>query len=82
MFSSVFGTVVVRERVNRHTIGVSAGIDWTKSIFSPAGTRSPIGPRFPRYSVSTAARLAARKEARMRAIMFLLLDYEYRNVLA
>lgn len=35
-----------------------------------------------RSSVSTAARLAARKEGRMRAIMFLLLDYEYRNLLA
>jgi hypothetical protein len=37
MFSSAFGTEVVRERVNRHAIGVSAGIDWTKSVFSAAG---------------------------------------------
>ena len=37
MFSSAFGTEVVRERVDRHAIGVSAGIDWTKSIFSAVG---------------------------------------------
>lgn len=37
MFSSAFGTEVVRERVDRHAIGVSAAIDWTKSIFSAAG---------------------------------------------
>jgi hypothetical protein len=37
MFSSAFGTEVVRERVDRHAVGVSAGIDWTKSIFSAAG---------------------------------------------
>lgn len=37
MFSSAFGTEVVRERVDRHAIGVSAAIDWSKSIFSAAG---------------------------------------------
>lgn len=37
MFSTAFGTEVVRERVDRHAVGVSAGIDWTKSIFSAAG---------------------------------------------
>jgi hypothetical protein len=37
MFSSAFGTEVIRERVDRHAVGVSAGIDWTKSIFSAAG---------------------------------------------
>jgi hypothetical protein len=37
MFSTAFGTEVVRERVDRHAVGVSAGVDWTKSIFSAAG---------------------------------------------
>jgi hypothetical protein len=37
MFSSTFGTDVFRDRVDRHAVGVSAGIDWTKSIFSAAG---------------------------------------------
>ncbi len=37
MFSTAFGTEVVRERVDRHAVGVSAGIDWTKSVFSAAG---------------------------------------------
>ena len=37
MFSTAFGTEVVRERVDRHAVGVTAGIDWTKSIFSAAG---------------------------------------------
>jgi hypothetical protein len=37
MFSSAFGTDVFRDRVDRHAIGVSAGIAWTKSIFSAAG---------------------------------------------
>ncbi len=37
MFSSAFGTEVIRERVDRHAVGVSAGIEWTKSIFSAAG---------------------------------------------
>lgn len=37
MFSTAFGTEVVREKVDRHAIGVLAGIDWTKSIFSAAG---------------------------------------------
>ncbi len=37
MFSTAFGAEVVRERVDRHAIGVLAGIDWTKSIFSAAG---------------------------------------------
>ena len=37
MFSTAFGTEVVRERVDRNAVGVSAGIDWTKSIFSAAG---------------------------------------------
>lgn len=33
-YSSTFGTDVIREKVDRHSIGVSAGIDWTKSLFS------------------------------------------------
>ncbi len=37
MFSTAFGTEVVRERVDRHAVGVAAGVDWTKSIFSAAG---------------------------------------------
>jgi len=37
MFSTAFGTEVVRERVDRNAIGVSVEIDWTKSIFSAAG---------------------------------------------
>lgn len=37
MFSTAFGTEVIREQVDRHAVGVSAGIDWTKSIFSAAG---------------------------------------------
>lgn len=37
MFSTAFGTEVVRERVDRNAIGVSAEFDWTKSIFSAAG---------------------------------------------
>ena len=36
MFSTAFGTEVVRERVNRHAVGVTAGIDWTKTVFSVA----------------------------------------------
>ncbi|KRT73891.1 MAG: hypothetical protein A2Z40_05405 [Deltaproteobacteria bacterium RBG_19FT_COMBO_60_16] len=36
MFSTAFGTEVVRERVNRHAVGVTAGIDWTKKVFSAA----------------------------------------------
>ncbi len=36
MFSTAFGTEVVRERVNRHDVGVTAGIDWTKTVFSVA----------------------------------------------
>ncbi|NJD62941.1 MAG: hypothetical protein FIA93_09530 [Deltaproteobacteria bacterium] len=36
MFSTVFGTEVIRERVDRHAVGVTAGIDWTKSVFSVA----------------------------------------------
>lgn len=37
MFSSAFGSELVREKVNRHAIGILAGINWTKSIFSAAG---------------------------------------------
>jgi hypothetical protein len=36
MFSSTFGTNVVRERVTRNTLGASAEYDWTKSLFSAA----------------------------------------------
>ncbi|MBI5576933.1 MAG: hypothetical protein HY896_11290 [Deltaproteobacteria bacterium] len=36
MFSTAFGTEVVRERVDRHAVGITAGIDWTKSVFSVA----------------------------------------------
>jgi len=37
MFSSAFGTDVVKERVNRHAIGATVGYEWTRSIFSVAG---------------------------------------------
>ncbi|HEY3490120.1 MAG TPA: hypothetical protein VGK27_08380 [Candidatus Deferrimicrobiaceae bacterium] len=36
MFSSAFGSEVVRDRVNRHSVGVSAEYDWTRSIFTAA----------------------------------------------
>jgi hypothetical protein len=37
MFSSAFGSDVVKERVDRHAIGASIGYAWTRSIFSVAG---------------------------------------------
>jgi hypothetical protein len=37
MFSTAFGAEVIRERVDRNAVGVTAGIDWTKSVFSVAG---------------------------------------------
>lgn len=37
MFSSAFGSEVFRERVTRHSVGVSAEYDWTQSLFSSAG---------------------------------------------
>ena len=36
-FSSAFGTVLVKERVDRHTVGATIGYQWTRSIFSVAG---------------------------------------------
>ena len=33
-YSEAFGTDVIREEVDQHAIGVSAGIDWNKSLFS------------------------------------------------
>ncbi len=33
-YSEAFGTNVIREEVDQNTIGVSAGIDWNKSLFS------------------------------------------------
>lgn len=33
-YSEAFGIDVIREEVDRNTIGISAGIDWNKSIFS------------------------------------------------
>jgi hypothetical protein len=35
-YSSTFGKEVIKEKVNRQSIGVSAGIDWTKDLFSTA----------------------------------------------
>jgi hypothetical protein len=37
MISTVFGAELIRERVDRHAVGVAAGISWTKSIFTAAG---------------------------------------------
>lgn len=34
IYSEAFGTDVIREEVDRNAIGVSAGIDWSKSLFS------------------------------------------------
>ena len=33
-YSSTFDKAVIKEKVDRHSIGVSAGFDWTKSLFS------------------------------------------------
>jgi len=33
-FSSTFDREVIKEKVDRHSIGISAGFDWTKSLFS------------------------------------------------
>lgn len=35
-FSPAFERVIVKEKVDRHSIGISAGIDWTRSLFSLA----------------------------------------------
>ena len=35
-FSTAFDSEVIKEKVDRHSIGISAGIDWTKSLFSLA----------------------------------------------
>ena len=35
-FSTAFGREIIKEKVDRHSIGISAGIDWTKSLFSLA----------------------------------------------
>jgi len=35
-FSTAFETVIIKEKVDRHSFGVSAGIDWTQSLFSLA----------------------------------------------
>ena len=37
MFSSAFGSDVVKERVDHHAIGATVGYEWTRSIFSVAG---------------------------------------------
>jgi hypothetical protein len=37
MFSSGFGSDVVKERVNRHAIGATIRYEWTRSIYSVAG---------------------------------------------
>lgn len=37
IYSEAFGTEVIREEVDRNAIGVSAGIDWSKSLFSYIG---------------------------------------------
>ena len=42
-YSTVFDEQLIKERVSRHTIGINAGFDFTKSLFSVAG-----------YSYSTA----------------------------
>jgi hypothetical protein len=34
IYSEAFGTEVIREKVDQNAIGVSAGIDWTESLFS------------------------------------------------
>jgi len=36
-FSPAFGSNVVKERVDRHEIGATAGYEWSRSIFSVAG---------------------------------------------
>jgi len=36
-FSSAFGADVVRDEVDRHAVSLSAGMDWTPSLFSRAG---------------------------------------------
>ena len=33
-FSSAFGEEVIQEKVDRHSVSLSAGVDWTKSFFS------------------------------------------------
>lgn len=36
-YSSAFDSTVVRENVNRHSLGLTLGIDWNKAIYSLAG---------------------------------------------
>ena len=33
-YSSTFDQEIIQEKVDRHSVGISAGIDWTKSLFS------------------------------------------------
>lgn len=35
-FSTALDSEIIKEKVDRHSIGISAGIDWTKSLFSLA----------------------------------------------
>ncbi|MEW6720942.1 MAG: hypothetical protein AB1346_10880, partial [Thermodesulfobacteriota bacterium] len=34
IFSATFGSDVVKDRVDAHAVDLSAGIDWTPSLFS------------------------------------------------
>jgi hypothetical protein len=36
-FSSTFDTIVFREVVDRHAVGITFGLDWTKALYSTAG---------------------------------------------
>jgi hypothetical protein len=36
-YSSAFDSTVIRENVNRHSLGLTLGIDWNKAIYSLAG---------------------------------------------
>lgn len=36
-YSSTFNQVIVREKVDRHAVGILLGIDWTAALFSTAG---------------------------------------------
>lgn len=36
-FSSTFDAVVFQETVDRHTVGLTSGVDWTRSLFSTVG---------------------------------------------
>ncbi|HSO72984.1 MAG TPA: hypothetical protein VLR91_10135, partial [Thermodesulfobacteriota bacterium] len=37
IFSTAFGSEVIRENVNRHALGLNVGYDWTPSFYSSAG---------------------------------------------